>query len=49
MKSTQFCAIQCSIFLVGSIAATNPITKMVFLVLAVAYLIGQVATMRNDD
>jgi len=49
MRRTEFFGLQCSIWIVGSIAATNPTTKIVLLILAIVYLIAQFATVRNDD
>jgi hypothetical protein len=49
MRMTYFYALQCSIWIVGSAAASNPVTKMVFLGLGICYLIAQIATAKNDD
>jgi hypothetical protein len=48
MRMTHYFSLQCSIFLVGSVAATNPVTKIVFLGLAVIYLILQITTVKSD-
>lgn len=49
MKTSQFCSLQCSIFIVASIAATSVWAKVIFSVLALLYLIGQYGAYRQGD
>jgi hypothetical protein len=49
MRKTEFFALQCSIWIVGSAAATNPVTKYVFLALGIIYLLLQITTAKNND
>ena len=49
MKTHQFFALQCSIWIVGSTAAQTPVAKIGFLVIGIIYLVLQMIAIRSGE